>query len=215
LLIIDDLILWQRKMYRGREVSKGLSDGVMLMLSRRGYTGTFSVGPVLDALKIHSERTRCSFVATKQGGEPILVYYADPHGSSLGHADMSEVSAMMVGNGMLGVAASIVLSPLPMSPQVRAEIESLKIEVFLDETMLYDPTVSVFSSRVISTSNVDLSRLRPSQCPRLDCGDIIARYYGIREGDPVVFERKSLIPGTLIPGEIFIRYAHARDAKKR
>jgi len=180
------------------------------MLTVQGYTERCQIDmAVLAKIGKTSERNKLSFIASKGGSNPVIVYFADVVGkSSLGSAEVKSLGELMSPQ-YLDIQNAMIISKIPLSTQAKTLIEGLRIRVWSDIELLYDPTESVYSSSVRNPSLTSdaMDGVRPGLCPRMETTDIIARYYDISPGALILFDRDVMIPMDILEKEQYIRLA--------
>ena len=147
----------------------------------------------------------------------VLVYFADrSYSSSLGKAEVGIVGLLM---NALGTREAVIVSSIGLSPQAKQDIEGLRIQFFLDEDLLYDPTSSVFTSKISLLDDkaglLKRNAVSASQLPRLNTEDTIAKYFGLQAGRVVNHRRESLIGETLTSSELYPRLTISTPAERK
>ena len=202
---------------KGRAYFDKISLHLNRMIARQGYERIESQLLTDLAMKGRSsERNQRSFMAHHVGTGPgtgtgriLIVFFSDINLlASVGNEEVGIVGQVMLAyqSHKAGVRAMII-TKIPVSSSAQRTIAGLEIQVWRDIDLMYDPTESVFNSRILNPSmKVDeLDGVRPGLLPRLESTDIMAKYYGVSAGSAVRFQRYNMTPGDLLETEDYIR----------
>ena len=143
--------------------------------------------------------------------EKCLVYFAELESTqSIGKPEIQNVESLMLEEKCV---RSVIVCPVNLSPTGVTMISSNnKINIFFDTNILFDPSISKYSSkvdRIVYPENVSKflgeNKLTARQIPKISNNDIIAKYYDIPSGSLVRFLRRNMIAGTLLDENYYYR----------
>jgi DNA-directed RNA polymerases I, II, and III subunit RPABC1 len=189
------------------------------MVMRRGYNIDKEVG----ILKMNEQQFGTTYInfATSQNksfrdaltyvyendeGKRLLVYYADA-GDDTVKLGISEIAPVIAQMKSFGALDSVVISSKALSPAANKHIQGLlsyNIQVFDEMEMAYDPTEHFLVPKHIPLTRVEAQKFLADnnilidELPNILADDVMAKYYGLRQGDIVRIERENMFETSII-----------------
>ena len=185
---------------RGYDITKEKN---ILLITEQQFAQTYI--PFAESQN-KSLREVLTYVYEDNNGKRLLVYYADANDDTV-KLGISEVAPVIVQMKQYGVGDAIIISSKALSPSANKHIQGLlsyTIQVFDEIEMAYDPTAHFLvpkhipltreeAQEFLSSNNIDIEEL-----PNILSDDIIAKYYGLRQGDIVRIERENMFETSII-----------------
>lgn len=149
----------------------------------------------------------------------LVVYYAEtPTTSQLGVNDAGKAIEYM---REYGARTAIIITAKPLSTPAVKSINGLvgyNIQIFLEEEMSYDPTEHIFVPKHIPLTEPEQrefltkNNISIDMMPVISTNDIIARYYGLRQGQVVRIERQNMYETMILNS---VSYKVIKDVKEK
>lgn len=157
-----------------------------------------------------------SRVYTNGQGKELLVYYTNPLKSKskkpkVGVKDLTSIVSIIEKEGIKNV---IVLAPFNYSSTFISGIEKLKsydIQLFKYSELYINPTEHylVGKHRILTRDEainyLAKAKIKPSQLPKINDNDPVAKFYGAKPGDIIEIKREPVISGNLVEDYIYHR----------
>ncbi|AFM98620.1 DNA-directed RNA polymerase subunit Rpb5 [Encephalitozoon hellem ATCC 50504] len=175
------------------------------MVKDRGYTTTQEVQP------LESFREKYPFALTKRSSlnfvcvdvdRPVAIHFGDDE--KMGKKSFEGLLSQYEKDNIFHLILILPQMPSPAVMSMIALNAKFNVEIFLVEEMMFNKTKHswVPPHRILSREereNVFKSlKLGPGDLPRILRSDVIARYYGARQGDVVEIVRRSRTAGESI-----------------
>lgn len=146
-----------------------------------------------------------------EGDRKLFVNFMNSFSKTLG---VSDIRGYLKYCELEKIKEGIIISNVPLSSSATnslKEVYTVNTQVFLQESLLYNPTKHIFVPKHSALSKEEgaelLAKLRTKRenLPILKKMDPIARYYDFKSGQIIKIERKNFVFDTIVEDSIFYR----------
>ncbi|KAH9411125.1 RNA polymerase Rpb5 [Ordospora pajunii] len=183
-----------------------LSRNTTIEMARdRGYSTTQEIMDVAEFYEKYpfalTKRSTMNFTAV-DGNKPVAVHFGDDE--KMGKKVFEVLVSQYEKDGILHLVLVVAQMPSPTVMSMISLMPRLVIEVFLVEELVFNKTKHAWvpPHRILSREEREAVlkslKLNPQDLPRIQKSDVIARYFGARQGDVMEIIRRSKTAGECV-----------------